>query len=66
MDDHSIHGPLDTLERLATLVELSVAGLKPGERTLLRDEFAPGTAYSLVRNLRPDGFDPASADGALN
>ena len=65
MDDHSIHGPLDALRRLAVLVETKVAGLKPGQHARLRDEFAPGAAYILVLNLRPEGFDPASADGAL-
>ena len=65
MDDHSIHGPLDALERLASLVEMKVAGVEPGERARLRDEFAPGATYSLVFDVRHDGFDPASADQSL-
>jgi len=65
MDDHSIHGPLHALERLASLVEAKIAALKPGENARLRDEFAPDAAYALVLNMRPDDFDPASADGAL-
>ena len=66
LDEHSIHGPLDSLERLAGLVDLKVAGLKPGETARLRDEFAPRTAYTLVLQLQADGFDPASADAGLH
>jgi hypothetical protein len=65
VDDHSIRGPLDALERLASLVEAKVAALQPGEKSSLRGEFAADAAYTPVLNLRPDDFDPASADSAL-
>ncbi len=65
MDDHCIHGPLDALDRLASLVEVKVAAPKPGEKAWLRDEFVRDAAYTLVLNMQPDDFDPASADGAL-
>jgi hypothetical protein len=65
MDDHSIHGPLDALGRLASLVEAKVAVLKPGQPARLREEFASSSPYTLVLSARPDDFDPASADGNL-
>jgi len=65
MNDHSIHGPLDALERLASLVEVKIASLRPGEKAWLREEFAPEADYTLVLNMRPDDFDPASADGGV-
>lgn len=65
MDGHAIHGPLDALGRLAILVEQKVAGLKPGERVKIRDEFARHADYRLVLQLQSDGFDPASMDAGL-
>lgn len=65
MDWHAIHGPLDALANLAALVEERVSGLRPGEEARIREEFAPDSEDSLVLELRPDGFDPASADEAL-
>jgi hypothetical protein len=65
MDDHTIHGPLDQLQRLAILVDEKVSDLEPGTKARIRDEFAPGAEYSLVLDLRPDNFDPASTDTGL-
>lgn len=65
MDGHSIHGSLKDLGRLARLVEEQLAGLTPGSRARIREEFASTAEYTLVMELRDDGFDPASADGNL-
>ena len=62
----SVHGTLDQLHRLADLVDARVTPLQPGARTTIRDEFAADSEYALVIELRADGFDPASADAALN
>lgn len=66
MDDHSIHGTLQDLDRLAMLVDGRTAVLRPGERSRIREEFSATSRYSLVLDLREDGFDPASLDGNLN
>jgi hypothetical protein len=65
MDGHAIHGPLPDLQRLAELVDDKVAQLEPGGVARIRDEFALGSEYALVLDLRSARFDPASADGNL-
>jgi hypothetical protein len=61
-DSHAIRGSLDDLTRLAELVEAKLASVQPGETIRIRDEFAANSAYALVLDVRPDGFDPAAAD----
>ncbi len=65
MDEHSIHGSLKDLGRLAELVEGQLGGLKVGSTARIREEFASTAEYTLVMELRDDDFDPASADGNL-
>ena len=65
MDGHTIHGPLNELERLATLVEEKLAKLEPGQKAKIRAEFAATSEYTLVMDLRGEDFDPASADDNL-
>ncbi len=65
MDDHSIHGPLPDLKRLAILVEEKLAVLEAGTTTRIREDFAANSPYTLVLQLRADDFDPASPDGNL-
>ena len=65
MDGHAIHGSLDDLRRLATLVDDRTASLHLGGRARIREEFSTTSEYALVLELRDDNFDPASADGNL-
>jgi hypothetical protein len=58
----SIHGSLTDLDRLASLVETKLVVAEPGSKIRLRAEFAPGSPYGLLLDVRVDGFDPASAD----
>ena len=58
----SIRGTLTGLARLAELIEAKLATAGPGSTILIREEFAPDSPYSLLLDVRPDGFDPASAD----
>jgi hypothetical protein len=62
---HTIQGALADLDRLAKLVEESVSGMKPLSTMRIQDEFAPGSPYALVLEMRDDDFDPASADPML-
>jgi hypothetical protein len=62
IDSHAIRGSLDDLTRLAELVEAKLVTAQPGELITIREEFAPGSPYSLVLDVRADGFDPASTD----
>jgi hypothetical protein len=64
-DDHAIRGPLPDLARLARLIETKVAEAPPGSQIQIREEFAPNSPYSLILDVRSDGFDPAKADSAL-
>ncbi len=61
-DGHAIRGSLTDLDRLASLVETKLVVAEPGSRVRLREEFAPASPYSLLLDVRVDGFDPASAD----
>jgi hypothetical protein len=61
-DSHAIRGSLTALAHLAELVEVKLATAEPGTPILIREEFAPESPYSLVLDVRADGFDPASTD----
>jgi hypothetical protein len=64
-DDHAIRGPLRDLVRLAKLIEAKLATVSPGSSVQIREEFASDSPYTLVLDLREDGFDPATADPFL-
>ncbi len=61
-DGNAIRGSLDDLTRLAELVEAKLATAEPGSPIPIREDFAPNSPYSLLLDVRADGFDPASAD----
>jgi hypothetical protein len=65
IDDHAIHGPLPKLAELALIVERRLASARPGDRITIRDEFAPNADFSIVLDIREDGFDPPSAEDSL-
>lgn len=62
IDGNAIRGSLDDLTRLAELVEARLATAEPGSPIQIREDFAPGSPYSLLLDVRADGFDPASSD----
>jgi len=61
IDDHAIFGPLPKLAELADLVERHLNGAESGQQIRIREEFAPLAEFTLVLDVRRDGFDPASA-----
>jgi hypothetical protein len=61
-DSHAIRGSLTALAHLAELVEIKLATAEPGTPILIREEFAENSPYSLVLDVRADGFDHSSAD----
>jgi hypothetical protein len=61
-DGQSIRGSLADLARLAGLVETKLAAAQPDSVVLIREEFAPNSAYTLRLDIRDEFFDPASAD----
>jgi len=61
-DGNAIRGSLDDLTRLAELIEAKLTTAEPGSPIQIREEFAPNSPYSLVLDVRADGFDPASTD----
>ena len=61
-DGHAIRGSLDDLTRLAELVEAKLATAEVGSPIVIREEYAANSPYSLMLDVRPDGFDPASTD----
>ena len=61
-DGHCIRGSTATLTHLAELVEQKLAVAEPGDQIKIREDFAAGSPFSLLLDVRPDGFDPAAAD----
>jgi len=61
-DGRAIRGSLDDLTRLAELVGEKLATAQAGESISIREEYAADSPYTLVLDVRPDGFDPASSD----
>ena len=61
-DSHAIRGSLPALTHLAELVEQRLAIAEPGEQIKIREDYAPGSPFSLLLDVRADGFDPAAAD----
>ena len=59
---NSIHGSTKALAHLAEIVEAKLASAHAGDEVRIRSEFASNSPYTLVLDIRPDGFDPASAD----
>jgi hypothetical protein len=62
-DGHAIRGSLTDLGHLAELIEGKLASAQPGEPIRIREEYAPNSPFSLLLDVRADGFDPAKADG---
>jgi hypothetical protein len=65
IDDHAIQGPLPKLAELASLVERHLAVSQPGQQVRIREEFAASAQFTLVLDLRNDGFDPPLAADEL-
>jgi hypothetical protein len=61
-DSKAIRGSLMALTHLAELVEIKLASAEAGTPIPIREEFAPESRYTLLLDVRADGFDPASAD----
>ena len=62
IDERGIRGTLADFARLAELVGRALDRTMPGSVVVIRDEFAPDGGYSLFLGVKPEGFDPASAD----
>jgi hypothetical protein len=65
IDDHSIHGTIGDLMRLADIVDATIAGLAPSDEARIDQQYSSACTHSLVLRLEPDGFDPAAADPML-
>jgi hypothetical protein len=64
-DHQSIRGSVTDLAGLANLVEARLVDAHPGSVLRIEDEFAAGTPYALILDVREDSFDPATADPLL-
>ena len=61
-DSHAIRGSLVALAHLAEIIEVKLATSEPGSPILIRGEFAADSPFSLMLDVRADGFDPSTAD----
>jgi hypothetical protein len=59
---NAIRGSLEDLTRLAELIEAKLASAQAGEEVRVREEYSDHSPYTLVLDIRADGFDPSSAD----
>jgi hypothetical protein len=59
---NAIRGSLVALAHLAEIIEAKLASAQAGERLRIRDEFSTNSPYSLVLDIRADGFDPSTTD----
>ena len=62
LDSTAIRGSIDDLTRLAELVGAKLATAEVGATISIREEYAPASRYTLILDVRPDGFDPSSTD----
>jgi hypothetical protein len=65
MDGESVHGTLEDLRRLADIIAAKLEKAKPSSLVRIQEEFADTCEYSLVLEVRDNGFDPASVDPEL-
>jgi hypothetical protein len=65
IDERGICGSLADFARLAELIGRALDRTMPGSMVVIRDEFATEGGYSLLLDVKPGGFDPASADLSL-
>lgn len=65
IDGDSIHGPLDDLRRLASIVEKNLLQAEAGATIRIADEFSEKSEYTLMLAVREDDFDPPSVDPEL-
>ena len=59
---NAIRGSHVALAHLAEIVDAKLASALAGDRLLIRDEYSATSPYSLILDVRADGFDPASKD----
>jgi hypothetical protein len=62
IDANAIRGSLTDLAHLAEIVETRLVTAEAGSAIRIREDFAPESPYTLVLDVRADGFDPASTD----
>jgi hypothetical protein len=62
IDERGIGGALADFARLAELIDRALDRTMPGSMVVIRDEFAAEGGYSVLLDVKPEGFDPASAD----
>jgi hypothetical protein len=62
IDADSIHGSVGDLRRLTAIIAENVKTMRTGEILKIRTQYAPDAEYTIVLDLRPDDFDPASLD----
>ena len=64
-DEHAIRGTLEDLARLAALVDSKLSTVSPDSTVHIGTEFAENSPYTLVLDVRDEGFDPSAADPIL-
>jgi hypothetical protein len=63
--ERAIYGRLEDISRLARLVRTRLQAASPGERIVIRDEYASCAEYSVLLEVQDESFDPSSLDPQL-
>ena len=62
IDNHSIHGSIEDIRRLANILKEKIEDAEEGDRFSIEREFAPNCEYSISIEVKENNFDPASPD----
>jgi hypothetical protein len=65
IDENGIHGSIEDLRRLSSVVREVLNRAKPSDRIVIDKEYSNMNKFGIVLEVREDGFDPAREDREL-
>ncbi len=62
INDHSIHGSIEDLQRLAEIFISKLRNTAVGNHFVIGSDYAADSEYSILVEVKEEGFDPAFLD----
>lgn len=62
INDHSIHGSKEDLQRLAEMFKSKLQETPQGHHFVIGNDYTPDSDYSILVEVKEEDFDPASLD----
>ena len=62
VNNHSIHGSKEDLQRLAEIFTSKLSETSVGHHFVIGSDYADDSEYSIFVEVKEEGFDPASLD----